>query len=343
MQLAARVGSPVIAVTPIASAQQLQWSQSPLNGHWYAVSVANGTWCGQEALAIAIGGHLATVRSQQEQDWLTGAVGTGWANLGIGASDVQVEGTWAWSSGEQFDFVPNNSQGWDPWNTGEPNNGPITGQGLEHYAYLVAANSWRWNDACSCVGCAPSFVHPGVIELESDDCDGNLVPDLYEIYAQPSLDIDGNHVLDACQPLLVYCTASTTTHGCTPQITGTGTASASQSSGFTISVAGVEGQKNGLIFYGISPTAVAWAIGNTSYVCVAPPVQRTPITNAGGTLASCDGVLALDFNTYMAANPTSLGGPFAAGQEFYAQGWFRDPGAVKGTNLSNGLRFRLSP
>lgn len=127
------------------------------------------------------------------------------------------------------------------------------------------------------------------------------------------------------------------------RITGNGTPSISQSSGFTISVAGVEGQKNGLILYGVSPTAVAWAIGNTSYVCVAPPVQRTPIANAGGTLASCDGVLALDFNLYMAANPASLGGPFAAGEEFYAQGWFRDTGAVKGTNLSNGLRFRLSP
>jgi hypothetical protein len=25
----------------------------------------------------------------------------------------------------------------------------------------------------------------------------------------------------------------------------------------------------------------------------------------------------------------------------YAQGWFRDPGAAKQTNLSNGLRFTL--
>jgi hypothetical protein len=144
-----------------------------------------------------------------------------------------------------------------------------------------------------------------------------------------------------CSQIASYCTSSTTTHGCTPVMAGTGGPSASQSSGFNITVTGVEGQKNGLIFYGTSPTAVAWAIGSYSYVCVAPPVQRTAITNSGGTLGVCDGVLTLDFNSFMAANPTAYGNPFMAGEAFYAQGWFRDPGAVKGTNLSNGLQFRL--
>ncbi len=49
----------------------------------------------------------------------------------------------------------------------------------------------------------------------------------------------------------------------------------------------------------------------------------------------------LDFNAWRAANPGALGNPFVAGQVFHAQGWFRDPGAPKQTNLSDGLRFTL--
>ncbi len=42
-----------------------------------------------------------------------------------------------------------------------------------------------------------------------------------------------------------------------------------------------------------------------------------------------------------ATPPGTLGTPFVQGQVFYAQGWFRDPGAPKQTNLSDGLRFTL--
>ena len=146
---------------------------------------------------------------------------------------------------------------------------------------------------------------------------------------------------NSCSAIASYCTSSTTSHGCTPTIDATGTPTTSRASGFDITVTGVEGQRNGMIFYGTSASAVAWAIGNTSYICVAPTVQRTAIINSGGTLGGCDGTLTLDFNAFMSANPTAFGSPFTTGAIFYAQGWFRDPGAVKGTNLSNGLRFRL--
>lgn len=42
-----------------------------------------------------------------------------------------------------------------------------------------------------------------------------------------------------------------------------------------------------------------------------------------------------------ATPPGTLGNPFVRGQMFYAEGWFRDPGAPKQTNLSDGLRFVL--
>lgn len=155
-----------------------------------------------------------------------------------------------------------------------------------------------------------------------------------------------NHALSPNEILMglpptTYCTTGTTTHGCSPSISGMGSPSASQVSGFTISVAGVEGQRNGLVFYGMAPTAVTWGVGNSSYLCVASPVQRTPIINSGGNSGGCDGALAIDFNSFVASNPTALGSPFVQGQTYYAQAWFRDPSAPKGTNLSGGLRFTL--
>ena len=97
----------------------------------------------------------------------------------------------------------------------------------------------------------------------------------------------------------------------------------------------------GVIFYGFYQAAIPWAVSSFSYQCVANPVQRTGAHSSGGTAGQCNGTLSIDFNAWIQANPLSLGSPFVAGQVFYAQGWFRDSGAPKGTNLSDGLRFTL--
>ena len=142
-----------------------------------------------------------------------------------------------------------------------------------------------------------------------------------------------------------YCTAGTTTNNCVPSIAGTGTPSASSGSGFTISVSDVEGQKTGIVFYGVDNsgfTSSPWG-QSTSFLCVKPPTQRTPAQSSGGTFNQCDGALALDWNAFIAANPSALGAPFAAGQHVYAQGWFRDPPSPKHTLLSNALDFIVGP
>jgi hypothetical protein len=141
----------------------------------------------------------------------------------------------------------------------------------------------------------------------------------------------------------VYCTAGTTTHGCVPAIGGSGSASASAGSGFTISVAEVEGQKAGLLFYGVNGAKEAsWGAG-TSFLCIQAPLKRMSTQDSGGTGGACDGVLAEDWNAYIAAHPNALGQPFAAGATVWAQGWFRDPPAPKSTNLSDALVFQLLP
>jgi hypothetical protein len=142
-----------------------------------------------------------------------------------------------------------------------------------------------------------------------------------------------------------YCTAGTTTNGCAASMSAAGTPSASSGSGFQIDVADGEGQRQGILFYGIDNSGFAplpWG-PSSSYLCVKPPTQRTPPQSSGGNLNACDGTLSLDWNAFLAANPSALGQPFAAGQHVFAQAWFRDPPSPKTTHLSNALEFVVGP
>lgn len=141
-----------------------------------------------------------------------------------------------------------------------------------------------------------------------------------------------------------YCTPATTGAGCTPTIRATGVASASSTSGFTLEVPNAESNKNGMFFYGLGATSVPFAPGNTSVLCVSAPRQRTALSNTGGPpLGTCDGALVLDWNAWVSSHPSALGAPFVAGLALYAQGWFRDPLAPGGSNLSDALLFVLRP
>jgi hypothetical protein len=143
-----------------------------------------------------------------------------------------------------------------------------------------------------------------------------------------------------------YCTAGTSTNGCVPAISATAQPSASLASACSISISGLEGQKFGIIFYGINNTGfvpTAWGVGSTSFLCVKGPTQRTGTANSGGTIAACNGALSLNWNAYQTANPGSVGNPFAAGNHVYVQGWYRDPPAPKTTNLSDALDMTMQP
>jgi hypothetical protein len=149
-----------------------------------------------------------------------------------------------------------------------------------------------------------------------------------------------------CPQPTAYCTAGTTTHGCVPSIGSTGTPTVGSTSGFVVNVSGVEGQKSGIVFYGINNTGFTptpWALGSSSFLCVKAPTQRMTTQNSGGTINACDGALSIDWLAWVAANPGSLGLPLAAGQNYFGQAWFRDPPAPKTTNLSNGLKWTICP
>jgi hypothetical protein len=146
----------------------------------------------------------------------------------------------------------------------------------------------------------------------------------------------------SCTPT-TYCSSGTTSNGCAPSISGSGTPSASASSGFTIAIANVEGQKQGHVFYGVSGAIAAPWGASSHFLCVKAPTQRTGTQDSGGSAGACNGSIALDWNAYCATHPGALGVPFSAGQSVWAQLYFRDPPGPKTTALSNGLTFTVCP
>jgi subtilisin-like proprotein convertase family protein len=145
---------------------------------------------------------------------------------------------------------------------------------------------------------------------------------------------------------VAYCTAGTTTNGCNASISGSANPNAANTTQVTINVASVEGQKQGIFFYGINNTSftpVPWSPGSTSFLCVKGPTQRAGSQGSGGTTNACNGAFSLDWDAFVTANPTAVGVPFAAGDKIFVQAWFRDPPAPKTTNLSNAIEMTVQP
>lgn len=141
-----------------------------------------------------------------------------------------------------------------------------------------------------------------------------------------------------------YCTPGTTSNGCTAVMAAVGAPSMSTSAGFTLVASGLEGQRSGLTFYGVSGRlATIWRPGSTSFLCVKPPTQRLLQGNSGGAAGSCNGTMTTDFLAFVAANPGSLGSPFASGAVCNAQTWFRDPPAPGTTHMSNAIEWTMLP
>lgn len=131
-----------------------------------------------------------------------------------------------------------------------------------------------------------------------------------------------------------YCTAKTNSLGCTPEMVHDGCTDTN--GGLMLFARNLLGSKNGIFFYGTTGTLAAPFQGG--FLCVNPPILRTPVSNSGGTNGQCDGLLAIDFSAVMAANSAIHPGSFVA-----LQTWTRDPGDPFGTGLSAAVSFTVMP
>ena len=109
---------------------------NPDNNHTYYL-LTTSSWSDAEAEAISLGGHLVTINDQAENDFVFNTFSE-FANpsnpaLWIGFNDIDVEGTWVWSSGAQVTYTN--------WTPGEPNN-----QGGNEDAAVINPPDAEWND-----------------------------------------------------------------------------------------------------------------------------------------------------------------------------------------------------
>ncbi len=138
-------------------------------------------------------------------------------------------------------------------------------------------------------------------------------------------------------PSTSYCVAQPNTLGCSASYSVAGWPSASQPTGFLLSVVNLRNQKNGVPFYGLSGPASAPFNGGT--LCVQPPLRRIAVLNSGGSTGvdDCSGMVTYDFN---AVTALGVDPGLVLGAVVHTQHWSRDPGAApSNTNLSNALEF----
>jgi len=175
---------------------------------------------------------------------------------------------------------------------------------------------------------------------------GQLQHTAFVSFPNPSRVWNGALRYDCIPEPAVYCTGGTTSNACSASITASGQPSATLATPCRILVERVEGQKQGLVFYGVDNAGFAplpWGGASSSFLCVRPPTERGTAMNSGGAAGVCNGVLGLDWNAHQNAHPASLGSPFSVGDKVYVQGWFRDPLAPLRTNLSNALELTVRP
>lgn len=121
------------------------------NGHYYYAYSSVMNWTEAKSACERVGGHLATITTQGEQDAIMDYLQTksGRSGYWLGGTDRNKEGVWTWVTGEAWSYTH-----WDkvqPDNTVSPGNYAPDGQKDEDYLGIaMGARNWAgngfWND-----------------------------------------------------------------------------------------------------------------------------------------------------------------------------------------------------
>ncbi len=290
------------------------WEQSPINGHWYLGANLDQTWAMAEAEARRFGGHLATIRSQAENAWLMGNPELNDRPRWIGYNDVAVEGQFEWISGEPVGF--------ENWSPGEPDD-------------LGGADWTAWDPATGMWSDEPQA--PGrasIVEVISPDCDGNLVPDVYQIARDRSLDWDGNGVLDSCSPPN-FCTALINSTGVPASIGAQGSPVVSEDS-LTLTAWDLPLNQTGYFMASESQGYLPHFGGSAGILCLGAPIYRFSSPASGGAVLDSGDTGTVELTLDFGLLPQGV--TFDPGETWYFQLWYRDVDSSGPTsNTTDGL------
>ena len=137
---------------------------SHLDGHIYAVFNEAYSWNEAEDLCESMGGHLATITSKKENDFIKTLLGENFYY--IGANDRQTEGQWKWVTDEEFSYTN--------WEEGQPDNA------FNNEHFLMIYPDGTWNDLTS------KYPNTGfVLEIDNMEIPVSTIAEngsVYEIY-----------------------------------------------------------------------------------------------------------------------------------------------------------------
>jgi len=174
----------------------------------------------------------------------------------------------------------------------------------------------------------------GAVELISEDCNQNGVPDVYELALGFAVDWNGDGVLDECDPAN-YCEARPNSSGWAAVMRALGSPRIDDDD-FTLVAARVAPNQFGYFLMSASQDFLPFFSGSSGNLCLGSPIYRFSHPPAGEVLFSGpEGrlSLAVDF----ANLPGGLA--FGPGDVWYFQAWFRDvTGAgVPTSNTTDGF------
>jgi hypothetical protein len=163
-------GFVAFAVSP---AQQAH-AQVVFGGHTYLLTPTVATWTQAEALGVSIGGHLAAINSQAEQDFLVSAFvnasvpGGDRQPFWIGLRDI-AQSPIIGGGGQNFQWTTGEPVVYTNWAPFEPNND--TGDEWYtafnfHYGVNQSNTPGTWNDTTNIGSVAPN-PYRGIVEINA--------------------------------------------------------------------------------------------------------------------------------------------------------------------------------
>ena len=105
-----------------------------MGGHHYRLYAETLSWREAEETCQKLGGHLASVHSKAENEFLSGLRQSRIVWLGATDNDKGKVGKWGWTDGSEFKY--------QNWRAGEPNNAG----GEEFFLSFASAQDSQWND-----------------------------------------------------------------------------------------------------------------------------------------------------------------------------------------------------
>jgi hypothetical protein len=109
----------------------------PANGHYYLVRAGGTSWTDADRAARALGGHLVTLNSAEENAFVYALLGAGSKGACIGAvqapGSAEPAGGWGWVTGEPWSYAN--------WRSSQPDNSGGN-QDVAHFSENDTAGTW---------------------------------------------------------------------------------------------------------------------------------------------------------------------------------------------------------